>query len=276
MRGGSQAALIDTDMGCFVVKWLQNPQHRRVLINEAICSELLRHLRIATPLWAPVHVDRDFLARYPQARIEQGHGYREILPGRHFGSRVAPVVRPEFTWDLLPPGLIGRVRNRWDFLKALVFDVWVDNRDSRQAVFFRIPDYGFRAEMIDQGHCLGFDGAEWRFAGTIPRRPFPGIEELYLAPEAERIYGCVVAAIRQLRHDGMTSLIDQLPPEWILRDRGAITNTLGQLVNRASRLPTLVADTIAGIRACAGSDLRQDISASPIRWQWPLHLRPPH
>jgi hypothetical protein len=43
MQGGSQSALVDTEQGFYVVKWRENPQHRRILINEVVCSELKLH-----------------------------------------------------------------------------------------------------------------------------------------------------------------------------------------------------------------------------------------
>ena len=50
MRGGAQAHLLECDDGHFyVVKFRNNPQHRRVLINEWLASAFLNYLRISTP-----------------------------------------------------------------------------------------------------------------------------------------------------------------------------------------------------------------------------------
>jgi len=50
MRGGAQAHLIEcSDGNAYVVKFLNNPQHRRILVNELIASALLQHLQIAAP-----------------------------------------------------------------------------------------------------------------------------------------------------------------------------------------------------------------------------------
>ena len=50
MRGGAQAHLIEAADGhCYVVKFLNNPQHRRILVNEWIASVFLRYLGISTP-----------------------------------------------------------------------------------------------------------------------------------------------------------------------------------------------------------------------------------
>ena len=50
MRGGAQAHLIRAaDGDHYVVKFLNNPQHRRILVNEWIASVFLRYLGISTP-----------------------------------------------------------------------------------------------------------------------------------------------------------------------------------------------------------------------------------
>src|ERR1035441_2162838 len=111
MRGGSQSGLVDTDGGCYVVKWLQNPQHRRILINEALCSELLKVLGVSSPSWARIHVDRTFLENNPQVRIQAGPGYAAVQPGWHFGSRFPVSPDHGLVFDALPSDAVGRVSN---------------------------------------------------------------------------------------------------------------------------------------------------------------------
>ena len=50
MRGGAQAHLLEGADGHFyVVKFLNNPQHRRILVNEWIASVFLDYLGISAP-----------------------------------------------------------------------------------------------------------------------------------------------------------------------------------------------------------------------------------
>src|ERR1035441_7420139 len=57
MRGGAQAHLLEADDGkWYVVKFRNNPQHRRVLVNEALCATLLRFLKISAPQTALIQV----------------------------------------------------------------------------------------------------------------------------------------------------------------------------------------------------------------------------
>jgi len=58
--------LLECDDGRFwVVKFRNNPQHRRVLVNEWVASVFLRYLGIAAPDTAFVNLSADFLARIP-------------------------------------------------------------------------------------------------------------------------------------------------------------------------------------------------------------------
>ena len=71
MRGGSQAHLIRTDDGSFcVVKFQNNPQHRRILINESISTALLTHLQIETPAAVLVRIDEDFIHTHVELAID--------------------------------------------------------------------------------------------------------------------------------------------------------------------------------------------------------------
>src|SRR4051812_25159832 len=87
MRGGAQAHLIEAADGHFyVVKFLNNPQHRRILVNEWIASIFLEYLNISTPAAAIVRVSEEFLcASSQEAYIQLGSQREPIHLGWHFG-----------------------------------------------------------------------------------------------------------------------------------------------------------------------------------------------
>src|ERR1041384_6424837 len=88
MRGGAQAHLVEADDGhWYVVKFRNNPQHRRILVNELVASVFLDYLRIAAPETALVHISGGFLADNPDVHITMGTRQIAVEPGWHFGSR---------------------------------------------------------------------------------------------------------------------------------------------------------------------------------------------
>src|ERR1700720_1201350 len=88
MRGGAQAHLIQAADGhYYVVKFLNNPQHRRILVNEWIASMFLQYLDISTPEVVMVRIAESFLTDNPNAYIQLGTRRLPFEPGWHFGSR---------------------------------------------------------------------------------------------------------------------------------------------------------------------------------------------
>src|SRR6188474_2467463 len=88
MRGGAQSHLLEGDDGCFyVVKFLNNPQHRRILVNELVSSIFLRYLQISSPETAIVSITPEFLKENPQVSFELGTRSVPVAAGRHFGSK---------------------------------------------------------------------------------------------------------------------------------------------------------------------------------------------
>ena len=88
MRGGAQAHLIEADDGRFyVVKFRNNPQHRRILTNEWLGGTFLRFLGVAVPDMQIVNLPEQFLDENPEAGIQLGSRRIPPLLGWHFGSQ---------------------------------------------------------------------------------------------------------------------------------------------------------------------------------------------
>src|SRR5580658_9166895 len=122
MRGGAQAHLLEASDGhAYVVKFLNNPQHRRILVNEWISSVFLNYLGISTPEVAIVRVTETFLRENPEAHFQRGTGRIELEPGWHFGSRFPGDPGRTAVYDFLPDSLLQHVENLNDFRGVLAF-----------------------------------------------------------------------------------------------------------------------------------------------------------
>ncbi len=172
MRGGAQSHLLEADDGCwYVVKFRNNPQHPRILVNELISSVLLSYLKIASPETALIQLSPEFLEANPQIHLQLGARSLAVEPGWHFGSRYPGDPARLAVYDFLPDALLPQVVNLADFRAILVFDKWVGNADGRQSVFYRAmvrkseraagAKAGFVAQMIDHG--FAFNGPHWEF-----------------------------------------------------------------------------------------------------------------
>ncbi len=81
MRGGAQSHLIAGEDGeHYVVKFTNNPQHRRILINEWLANAFLRYLQIHVPQTALIQVSESFLAENPEVYFTLGSPARTPSP----------------------------------------------------------------------------------------------------------------------------------------------------------------------------------------------------
>jgi len=250
MRGGAQAHLLETDDGhWYVVKFRNNPQHSRILINELLSAAFLDYLKIASPATTLVRLTPEFLAANPELHLTLGTRRIPIEPGWHFGSRYPGDPERVAVYDFLPDALLPSVANLEDFRAILVFDKWVANADGRQSIFYRAMVHrgeaaaptptraAFVASMIDHGYA--FDGPNWDFPESAAQGLYP----------------------RRTVYDGVTSLADfepwleqvvhfpdeiidrawkSLPLEWLDGDEDALTSLLERLYERRHRVPDLI------------------------------------
>jgi hypothetical protein len=261
MRGGAQAHLLEcSDGGFYVVKFVNNPQHRRILINEWLANSFLRYLQIHVPETSLIEVSADFIAANPELYFLIGPRRETVTPGLHFGSRLA--VHPDRVaiFDFLPDKLLGKVENRIDFLGTLVFDKWVGNADSRQAVFFRArakswtpikgdpPNrIGFFAQMIDHG--FSFNGPYWQF-GDSPLQGLYFRTSVYDEVSSLDSFQPWLDLITNFPEEVIDSAWKEIPREWLAEDEGALEQLLELLLKRRKRVPDLI-EQIRGKRATA-------------------------
>jgi hypothetical protein len=248
MRGGAQAHLIEAEDGHFyVVKFRNNPQHRRILVNEWVSAVFLSYLQISTPPAAIVELTPDFLAANPDIYLQLGTRRLAVEPGWHFGSRFPGDPFRLAVYDFLPDALLGKVENLGDFLGVYVFDKWTGNADARQSIFFRarLRDWmpngpervGFYAQMMDHGYV--FDGPHWTFADSA-------LQGLYFRPyvyEKVRSLDAFEPWLDRVRHFPIEVLDDamkQTPAQWVEGEEDAFEAVLEKLQRRCSRIEDLV------------------------------------
>ena len=251
MRGGAQAQLLEADDGAYyVTKFIDNPQHRRVLINEWLGAALLRQLGISVPRLEIINVPAELIAREPEMCIQTGSHRRQASAGRHLGSATPGAPDKLAVYDYLPDALLGDVMNRDQFLGTLAFDKWAGNSDARQAVFFRAtvktywPDApvaptrkGFLAWMIDHGYL--FDGPHWEFVDS----PLQGLYHRKLVYDSVTgldSFEPWIARIEAMPESVADEAVRAMPAEWIADDHDALMRLLERLWRRRKRTAELV------------------------------------
>jgi hypothetical protein len=253
MRGGAQAHLMEAEDGkCYIVKFQNNPQHRRVLINELIAAEILLHLQISSPDYQLIRLTPEFLLANPDVCLQLGTRHIPVDPGWHFGSRHPGDPDRLAIYDFIPDALLNQVANAEQFRAVLVFDRWAGNADGRQSIFFRatLKDWlaqpgvpprkqGFVALMIDHGFI--FNGPHWNFTesaitGLYARRT------VYQTVKSLDDFEPWLSRVAGFPDEVLDKALRQLPPEWIGDDQHELEKILESLQRRRKRIADLVRD----------------------------------
>ncbi len=246
MRGGAQSHLMRCDDGYYyVVKFQNNPQHRRVLVNELLGTRLAGRLGLPTVPVEIVEVSEELIRLTPELAMELPRLRVPCQPGLQFGSRYAVDPQRTALHDFLPEEQLREVENLHDFAGMLVFDKWTCNTNGRQAVFFcegggtpGQPEWRYKARMIDQGFC--FNVGEWNFPDA-PLRGLYARNRVYQGVIGMESFGPWIERLeKQITGDVLHRLIGEIPPEWYGDDYDALQRLAEQLYRRRSRVPDLI------------------------------------
>jgi len=252
MRGGAQAHLLEADDGHFyVVKFRNNPQHRRILVNEWLGSTFLRYLGITVPEFRIVNLSPEFLAESPETAMVLGQRRIPPEPGWHFGSRFPGHPDRVGVFDFIPDSLLDRVENVRDFVSILVFDKWAGNADARQSVFLRarVAQYvpggagihpqrvGFVALMVDHGYA--FNGPHWEFVDAPPSGLYFRTS-VYRHVRSLDDFQPFLDRVVNFPEEVIDEALRGIPPEWVEGDTEALDKLLMRLLQRRRRVPELL------------------------------------
>ena len=260
MRGGAQAHLMRcADREYYVVKFQNNPQHRRILVNELLGTRLARRLGLPTASVEIIQVSEELIRLTPELCMEMPRSRIPCQAGLQFGSRYPGDPRRLTLHDFLPDEQLRAVENLHDFAGMLVFDKWTCNTNGRQTLFYREErdaaisrgddrgdsggwsedrDRGYTTVMIDQGFC--FNAGEWNYPDAPLRglyarnRVYQGVIGMEsFAPWIERVE-------KSITERALQEIVREIPPEWYEDDYDALMRLLEQLYRRRTRVPELL------------------------------------
>jgi hypothetical protein len=241
MRGGAQSHLMrGADGNFYVVKFLNNPQHGRVLVNEWLGSRIAERLGLPVPVAEVVEVGEWLIQKTPELHVQFGGGKYAVVPGMQFGSRYIMDPMDGQVLDYMPESLLNgaHVRNLEIFPGALAFDKWTCNGDSRQVVFWRRSrERKYTAAMIDNGYC--FNAGEWSFPDSPLRGAYP-LNVVYSPVTGWQSFEPWLTRIENFDPEFLAALAGQVPPEWYAADWDSLEHLVARLVQRRPRIRELI------------------------------------
>lgn len=243
LPGGSRSHLLRADDGHFyVVKFLNNPQGRRVLVNEYIATRLAALLGLPVPEIGLIHVLEPLIRYSPAMRMTCGDLTVMCSAGLQFGSRLCGDPQQSVLLDFLPKQAHSLLQNPDAVFGAYVFDRWTGNIDRRQFVFVRTRGArGIRACLIDQGFCFG--GEDWRFRDA-PRDGLAADTSLYQDLRSWKQLEPWIQRIEAMPFDCIRQAADELPHSWNGAP-SALDSLLRALDTRRQRLRALISESLA-------------------------------
>jgi len=244
MRGGSQSHLMRcSDGNYYVVKFQNNPQHCRILVNELLGTRLAALMGLPTTAVAIIEVTEDLISLTPDLHVEKpwtGIRYRiPCEPGLQFGSRYPGDPHQLTLFNFLPDKQVLSMRNLRDFVGMLVFDLWTCNTDPRQVIFGR-QEVGtpYQGWMIDQGFC--FNGREWNFPEK-PRRNLYDRKVVYEQVQGIKSFEPWLTILEsELEMRLLWAIGKTIPPEWYESDSESLHGLLAELDSRRSKVRGLL------------------------------------
>ena len=244
----------------YVVKFQNNPQHRRVLVNELLGTGLARRLGLPTAPVAIIEVSEELIRLTPELAMELPRQRVPCQPGLQFGSRYPGDPRRMTLYDFLPDEQLLRVENLHSFAGMLVFDKWTCNTNGRQTLFFRGTANQKQAGdssgedgdgagstvmpyitvMIDQGFC--FNAGEWNFPDA-PLRGLYARNRVYQGVIGMESFAPWLTLLeKQMTERTLEEIMRQIPPSWYEDDYDAVLRLSEQLLRRCSLVPALILD----------------------------------
>ena len=243
MRGGAQAHLMRcSDGNYYVVKFQNNPQHPRVLVNEMLGTRLAARLGLPTTPVEVVEVSEELIQLTPDLCIEMPRQRIPCKPGKQFGSRFPGDPSLLTLMDFLPDPQLERVENLHDFAGMLVFDKWTCNTNGRQTVFRRetreSQDSPYQAIMIDQGFC--FNAGEWNFPDA-PLRGLYARNRVYQGVIGRESFEPWLERLNRVVNERvLASILQEIPPDWYNDDLDEVMRLAERLFERRNRVPELL------------------------------------
>jgi hypothetical protein len=241
MRGGAHSHLMRCADGFYyVVKFQNNPQHPRVLVNDWLGTRLGKKIGLPMPVVAVVDVQPWLIERTPDLHLELSGQRTMVRPGLSFGSRYVVSPCEGQVWDYLPETMTTQVRNLRDFAGVLALDKWTCNADGRQAAFWKLSrGRKFTASFIDQGYC--FNASEWNFPDA-PLRGVYGRNDVYAYVTSWASFEPWLSRIENFPESSLWSLAEEIPPEWYGNATDDLKHLLWRLLARRTRVRELILD----------------------------------
>ncbi len=227
-----------SDGNFYVVKFRNNPQHARVLINEMLATRLAEKVGLPVPPPMIVEVDQWLIDHTPELYIQLAHSSVRCEAGFQFGSQYVVDPLKGQVLDYLPSEMFSIVQNLETFAGILVLDKWVGNTDGRQAAFWKLSrERKYHACFIDQGYS--FNAGDWSFP-DYPLRGIFGRNEVYEFIRDWSSFEPWLSRVENIEEAVIWDIAASIPPQWYANTPTDFTRLVYKLIERRRMVRGLI------------------------------------
>lgn len=243
LQGSSRSLLlVDGDSKIWVAKFLNNPQHARVVINEYLGTRIAADLGLSVPKCSLISVNAEVFRKAQRAQVLSSSEAKAYEPGIAFASAYAGLGRWQKTFDFVPANDWHRVDNRAELAGMLVFDAWVQNTDRRQAVYVQEDrSRSLKAIWIDQGNCFG--DVRWQLNLHSPSS-LCSDNPVYASLAGWRDLEPWLDRVQDISPERIYQIVTELPSEWLGDQMADLEQLIADLDFRKRRLHSALLDLV--------------------------------
>jgi len=239
-NGVTKPYIINCSGDEYVVKFLENPEGHKALINEFVCAKLAKLVNL--PLAEPVliNVSDEFLIDHGE-ELNQSIG-NQIQPGIHFGTKKIKKVVP-----INSTSIVKRASNKNIIASIILFDHIICNKDRDSNGGNLIYDFK-QEEIVVIDHTHAFDiGPIWnshqlkiRIGETI--EPFDMTGYLYnkLIPfiDGYNPFADVLYYLGLVNEDHLMDIMYEIPNSWDIsnEEKEVLTEYLMDRIKRRGEI----------------------------------------
>lgn len=214
-----------SDGEVYAVKFSQNPEGKRVLINEFVCSKIAEKLELPIPTSALVRCDEQFIQLYGE-EIERHILSKLNHDGVHFGT-----LKIKKTFTITGTAMLEMAENLEVVPEIFLFDQLICNvdRDSNGGNLL-FDASNMKITIIDHTHVFDL-GAIWD-VHQLKRRigePFHAFDSsgfVYkkLVPfiRGNNPFHSIINKMNRITEDDLMHIINSVPEEWGLKEEEGI------------------------------------------------------
>lgn len=240
-NGVTKPFLINCSGEEYVVKFLQNPEGNKILINEFVCAEIAQLLNLPLAEPALVNVDEQFIIDYGETLTN--HIKHDIKPGIHFGSKKIKKAFP-----INSTSMLEKATNINSISSLIIFDHLICNKDRDSNAGNLLFDASNKSiVVIDHSHAFDI-GPLWddvqlnhRIGQEFYHFPMNGYvyNKLVQFIDGHNPFHDVIYKVGLIDENKLNAIMNKIPESWNISNEEK-KSLIGYLLDRVERVDDIL------------------------------------